>query len=231
MQQQTGNLNLQKQGEPPQYDGEYVAKIFKWYRRQQNPYVKKELPLKLVSGKALYKSHKSSFDKFASNASKNKFDVERYIKYCVRCGITESTVEACISSTTMIDKYMLHIKQYNKRKKIYKWFIKSARNVAKMAIDNGCQSTKDYLKLLFDKKLIGNYVISGQISIYYFAAIPNFEKIIKKLDYFSRKELWQLEEHFEIFHSEVNKAFLQEKNCKVNPVALTDKLIWKMQNN
>jgi hypothetical protein len=73
-------------------------------------------------------------------------------------------------------------------------------------------------------------VISGEISMYFFAAIPNFKKAIPKLDYFSRQELKLLEEHFNIYHSEVNKAFLQEKNTYINPIDFTDKIIWKIRN-
>ena len=39
-------------------DGEQAAKIFKYYRGWQNPYKTTITPLKLVSGKKLYKEHK-----------------------------------------------------------------------------------------------------------------------------------------------------------------------------
>ena len=207
------------------FDGEYVAKVFKYYRRLQNPHVSSTLPLKLVSGKALYRANKEAFDKFAKLASKNHFDVERYIKYCVKCGIRESNVNVCLSSTTMIDKYLLHVKNYNNRKKIYKWFLKSARNIANECIQGGCYSSRDWLANLIQEKKVANYVASGKISLYFFAAIPHFDKAIPKLDYFSQQALQLLAEHFEIYHSEVNKAFLQAKNCKVNPIAFTDNLI------
>ena len=97
-----------------QFDGEYVAKIFKFYRRQQNPYVSHTLPVKLVSGKTLYNKHKEAFDKFAEIAIKNNFDVDRYIKYCVKCGINENLVETCLSSTTMIDKYLDYVNRFEK---------------------------------------------------------------------------------------------------------------------
>ena len=47
------------------FDGEFVAKVFKYYRSLQNPYKSKSFPLKLVSGKALYNSYKELFDTFA----------------------------------------------------------------------------------------------------------------------------------------------------------------------
>ncbi|MBP5785450.1 MAG: hypothetical protein J6W16_07715 [Methanobrevibacter sp.] len=210
-------------------DGEHVAKIFKFYRRQQNPYVSHDLPVKLVSGKKLYEEHKELFDRFAKLALKNGFDVDRYIKYCVSCGINESCIETCLSSTTMFDKYITYVIGYERRKKIYSWFMKSAKNIAKECINEGFFTTKDILKDLIKRSKIGEYVISGRISIYYFAAIPNFDKVIPKLDYFSRLELQLLQNHFEIYHSDVNKAFIQMKNCMVNPIDFTDRLICKIR--
>lgn len=207
------------------FDGEHVAKIFKYYRRLQNPYVSQTLPLKLVSGKALYKAHKEEFDRFAKLAVKNRFDVERYIKYCVKCGIRESSVLVCIASTTMIDKYLMHVKVYNKRKKIYKWFLKSARNIANECIKEGYSSCREWLREVIRSGKVVNYVVSGKISLYFFAAIPHFDKAISKLDYFSQQAFCLLKDHYETYHSEVNKAFLQSKNCKVNPITFTDNLI------
>lgn len=211
-----------------QYDGEYIAKLFKFYRRLQNPYVSHDLPLKLVSGKSLYLKHKEAFDNFAKISSKNRFDVERYIKYCVKCGIREDIVEACISSTTMISKYMNYVSTYDKRKKIYAWFMKSAKNIAKECLSRGMLSTKDFIRELILSHKVGPYVVSGKISMYFFAGIPNFYKVIHKLDYFSKQELEPLEKHFDSYHSDVNKAFLQMKNCMVNPIDFTDRLIMKM---
>ena len=211
------------------FDGEYVAKIFKFYRRLQNPYVSHDLPVRMVPAKTLYKKHKKSFDNFAKFAVNNNFDVDRYIKYCVSCGINEKIVETCLSSTTMLDKYMIYVTTYNKRKKIYKWFVNSAKNIAIECINEGYFTTKDLLRELIHQQKLSAYIISGQISIYYFAAIPNFDKAISKLDYFSQLELQQLQKHFEIYHSEVNKAFIQMKNCMVNPIDFTDKLICKIR--
>ena len=226
-QEEKEKRKLQEDIQP--FDGEYIAKIFKFYRRQQNPYVSHTLPLKLVSGKTLYKKHKAAFDKFAEIAMKNNFDVDRYIKYCIKCGINEDVVETCLTSTTMIDKYIEYVKRFEKRKKIYAWFIKSAKNIALECINEGYFTTKDLLKDLIQNKKISSYIASGYISIYFFAAIPNFNKVIPKLDYFSQLELDQLKNHFDVYHSEVNKAFMQVKNCMVNPIDFTDKLICKLR--
>ncbi len=210
-------------------DGEKVAQLFKYYRYIQNPYKSKTIPLKLVSGKALYSANKTMFDAFAKTAQDNKFNVEPYIKYCVKCGMTESTLDVCFASPTMLSKYLAHVKKFALRKKIYRWFMKSAKNIAQECVDNGYFTTKDFLRMLIETSQIGTYVVAGKISLYFFAALPNFKKAIPKLDHFSQQELHLLDEHFDIYHSEVNKAFLQEKNMYINPVDFTDKLIWKIR--
>ena len=222
--------SMTQQNDAQYYDGEHVAQIFKYYRRMQNPYVSHSIPLKLISGKSLYNRHRKLFDDFAKKAIDNKFDIEPYIKYCVHCGITEDTLNVCLASSTMLSKYQQHLSKVKLRKSIYRWFIKSAKNIAKQCIEDGLFTTKDFLRQIIEKKMIGNYVISGKISLYFFAAIPNFKNALPKLDYFSRQELKPLEEHYEIYHSDVNKAFLQEKNMYVNPIDFTDKIIWKMRN-
>lgn len=218
------------QGDVPCYNGEHIAKIFKFYRRLQNPYVSHDLPVKLVPARDFYREHKESFDKFAELASKNNFDVDQYMKYCVSCGIDERLVEKCLKSTMMLNKYEAYVAKREKRKKIYRWFVNSAKNIAEECIDEGYFTTKDLLRDLIRKQKLSGYIITGRISIYYFAAIPNFDKAIPKLDYFSQMELQQLQNHFEIYHSEVNKAFIQVKNCMVNPIDFTDRLICKMRD-
>lgn len=210
-------------------DGEHVAQIFTYYRRLQNPYKSKSCPMALVSGKPLYKRHRAVFDKFASIASANSFDVEPYLKYCVSCGMTEDTLSVCLASTTMLDKYEAHVMKVSKLEKIYKHFKQSAANIAKICIDNGMFSAKDFLRMAVEKKLIGKYVFTGEVSLHYFAAIPKFKEIICKLDHFSQDELKPLAEHFDVYHSEVNKAFLLKKNTYVNPIDFTDRVIAAMR--
>ena len=209
-------------------DGEMAAKIFKYYRGWQNPYKTTITPLKLVSGKKLYKEHKEDLDKFAALAKKNNFDIDSYFKFCViDRGIRESCIDACLSSTTMIDEFCNHVKKQKKLEDIYRWFMMTVKNIVDECIKTQTYTTKDYLRHLIDNSKIGPYVAAGKLSVYYLAAIPSFNKVMSHLDYFSRLELQLLEDHFEIYHSEVNEAFLSKKKKMVNPIELTDLAILK----
>lgn len=211
-------------------NGYYIAQLFVYYRRKQNPYIKKHLPIKLISAKSLYSKHKNKFDTFAISVNKNKFDIDSYIKFCIiNNGIKESSIDLCIASTTMIEKFYQHLKNVCKYRKIYAWISKSIKNIALYCVENDYFSTKDFLRYLIESKQIGAYVVSGKISIYYFAALPKFKNAIAKLDYFSRNELHCLEKYFDIYHSDVNNAFLYVKNTMINAIDLTDKAIFKLR--
>lgn len=231
-------LNIQTINMPDQqknqgvlnYNGYGIAQLFLYYRRLLNPYIKNHLPLKLVSAKKIYSKNKDIFDKFAENANNNKFDVEPYIKFCViQNGLTESSLDICIETPVMLTKYQEHLKLVTRRKKIYMWFMKSANNIAQYCIDMGFFSTKDFIKYMIENNKVGILVASGKISLYYLAAFPNFGKIISKLDYFSRNELSFLEKHFEIYHSDINDAFLYIKNKMANAIDITDSVLTKLK--
>lgn len=207
---------------PDDYDGILLAKIFKYCCHMHNINNRKMIPFKLINGKAIYKKNKNAFDKFSIIVKKNKFNVKKYFEYCVVHGIKEDNVNLCISSSLMIEKYKDHLKKIELYKKIYKWILKTVKNIVVECIDKDIYTTKEYLRWLINNNMIGKYLISGKISIYYLAAIPNFKDIIHKLDYFSQQELHRLSECFDIYHSDVNKAFLQEKNEKFNPIDYTD---------
>ena len=110
-------------------DGEYVARVFKFYRMKQNPYVVHGFSLKSVPFKTIYRKHKNQFDRFAEMAVKNNFDIDSYMKYCVKCGINENCIDSCLSSTTMLVKYIDYVKNAKRLKKIYKDFLKSTKNI------------------------------------------------------------------------------------------------------
>ena len=214
------------------YNGYSVAQLFLYHRRLLNPYIKHYLPLKLVSAKKLYAKYQNEFDAFAERANKNSFDVESYIKYCVdENRLTESSIDICITNPVMLKKYEEHLQLVLRRKKIYAWFIKSAKNIASYCIDMGFFSSKDFIRYMIDNEKVGPLVISGKISPYYLAAFPNFGKIISKLDYFSKNELSFLEKHFDIYHSDINDAFLYVKNKMANAIDVTDEILIKMRKS
>lgn len=209
-------------------DGELAAKTFKWWRSWQNPYRTSPIPFKLVSGKKLYKANKDAFDKFAADAKRCGFDIKDYFRFCViDRGMKETSIESCLKSTTMIDEYCMHVKKQKKLADIYKWFMTSVKNITDECIKTQTYTTKDFLRELVDKGKVGTYVAAGKISVYWLAAIPSFSKVIDHLDYFSQQELCLLKEHFDIYHSEVNEAFLAKKHKMVNPIELTDLAILK----
>jgi len=229
--------NTQDQEQKPQqrnirfFDGPHLAKVFAYFIHLKKPNVKKDVPMMLMSGKSLYNPHKKAFDNFAAMAEKNGFDVIPYAKFCVDNGISAKNIEICLTSSNLLAKYNDSNRETLRLKKIYRWFVKSASNIAHEAVDMDFFSAKDFIRMLVETKQIAAYIVSGRISLYYFAAIPKFNKAVPKLDYFSRIELQPVERWYEIYHSDVNKAFLQEKKTMVNPLEFTDLLMKKIKEN
>ena len=108
--------------------------------------------------------------------------------------------------------------------------MKSVNNIVEECVDNNWFTTKDFLRNLIDQKKLGNWYVSGKISKYYLAAIPNFWKIVPQLDHFSKIELDQVASRYDIYNREINETFLKLKNFKVNPIAMTDTLIYERRH-
>ena len=109
--------------------------------------------------------------------------------------------------------------------------MKTMKNIAAECIAGGYFTSIDLIRDLMKSNRLAAYVIAGKISIYYLAAIPNIGEVISKLDPLSRAELARLNDHFEIYHSDINKAFMQENHKLVNPIDLTDRYIAKLRKN
>lgn len=64
-------------------DGPLVAKYYKYYLQQKNPYVVYKLPVNKVSIKGFYNKYKSEFDKLAKIFNKYNLDIIMYLEYFV----------------------------------------------------------------------------------------------------------------------------------------------------
>lgn len=210
-------------------DGMHIAKLFKHWCNARRKKTRRRISLKLVAAQSLYESSSKLFDAFADFAHKNSFDCEKYIKWCcIDNGIDESQVKSCLSSF-MVGKYLLHVKEEQHLADVYKWTTRSVKSIAEECVKQGFFTVKDFLIDLIESKRLGAYVMAGKISFYWLAAIPNFNKVIDKLDYFSKSELALLYEHFNIYHSDVNKAFLKARNVAFNPIKTTEMAIEKLR--
>ena len=118
------------------------------------------------------------------------------------------------------------MKEEERKVKIYGWFMKSINNIALDCIDLGFLSSKDYLREMIVQRKLAGYYLTGKISKYWFAGIPSFKKVIAFLDELSRDEFHDRFEKFDISNTEINKATMKMKNCTVNPIKMTDAVIF-----
>lgn len=214
-------------------DGYKAARIWKWARQysEGGKHLRFKLTLERTTAKRIYQEHKEVFDRLAKVFAENKLSPLEYIKFFA---IEHNGAEAQIDQELLDPKTIMAFeasKQANvKKKQIYTWFMKSVNNIAEACVENGWFTTKDFMRHLINEKKLAGWYASGKISKYYLAAIPNFWKIIPKLDYFSKLELKQVAERYDIYHTEVNEAFLKLKKFKINPIALTDAIIYEKRH-
>lgn len=159
-------------------------------------------------------------------------DIQKYIYFYIRVlNKGEQDLKNDFLNISTIFKYIDWLKFIEKQDSIYNKFIKSVNNIAKECLQLGFYSTKDFIKYIIQTKKISSYLLSGKISQYYFAAIPNFNRLIPKLDHFARADFNYIFENFEMYNAQIIQAYERKTNKKVNPIKITDEQIFKLKNS
>lgn len=184
--------------------------------------------MRRVAWKSLYHKHQKQFDKLVEVFQKYDIDVFKYIEFFVKHQKkSERNINDELLCMKSIESFEEHLKVEEKRKKAFKWFMKSVENISSDCVALNILTTKDYIRYLIQTRKIGNCYLTGKISRYWFAAIPSFRKLASKIDHLSRDELADVFNMFDIYNSEINEAFLLMKNCKANPIKVTDEAIFQ----
>jgi len=94
------------------------------------------------------------------------------------------------------------------RKKIYNWYLKSVEFVSMKSAAKGLTRTVESLKDMIKTRKLAAYYIAGNISKYYFAAIPKFPMIVQKMDRISQDEFSYLCSMYEKLHEDIREAVI-----------------------
>lgn len=205
-------------------NGEKLAELFKYYKQFENQDFRR-MPIQLnrISAHGLYARHKKAFDDLYLFFEAHGLNVERYMEFFAKDqNRQEKDIDNWLFSRQSISDYMAKLQLINKKKKIYAWFNKSVSNIVDMCIAGDYMSAKDCLLDLMRQKRLAQEFMSGRISKYFFAAMPNFKNIISKLDHFARLEFSELYDKFDIYNTEINDVFRQYRNRTVNPLDIVD---------
>lgn len=211
-------------------DGEYLAQCINFYKQFKNEILDNYVDLKNAPYKMFYRKYSYIFCKTASILRKYNVDIEKYAKYFVETRyINDKTLRNELLNASTFKDYIEYQQVNSKYKKIYKWYIKSIKNIAVDAYKLGYFTAKDYLNYIISSSQLGSKVLSGKISRYYLAAIPGFQKIIPKLDQLSKDELNDLKDKFDIYSTDMIKAYMMFRNIKPNPIKMTNETIVKIR--
>ena len=207
-------------------EGVDIAKTVKYWLHLQNPYSSRSIPISQIQAKSLYNEHKNTFDNAAIVFNKYQIDPMKYSKFFVcEFGKHAKDIDDTYLSPRTFNYFVEDLQAAEQKRKIFKNFIKSANFIAEQCIDLGYPSSKEWIRAMIQQRKLATYYVAGKVSKYFFASIPNFPKILPKLDQLSRDELNVIAERFDLYNSEVNEAFLFVKKCKLNPIDFVDTLI------
>ena len=185
-----------------------------------------------VSARGFYNEHKAAFDGLASFFDRYGLDLKKYVEFFAdnidNRGID---LDRDLMSKCSLEKYSEWMHGIERRSSIYGWFMKSARNLARMCLDQGYASPKDCLLAAIKDRRISQLVVSGQLSVYFLAAIPGFKNVIPKLDRFARDDLAELYDRFDMYSTDVNEALLAARNRRANPFRIAQDELMKLKES
>ena len=211
---------------------EFCAKYVKYLIQFKKQYLAFRLSLDRIASKGFYRKHKIAFDKCVQICQKYNIDIQKYITFYVNVlDKYEKDIDDSFIHIHAIELYCDWLKNNRRLEKIYEYFMRSANTIADECISLGYLSSKDFIRHLISEKKLAEYYVSGKISLYYFAAISNFKKIIPKLDQFAKDEFQTIYDRFEMYNSDITKAYLKATNRKVNPIQITDDIIFNKRHN
>ena len=219
-----------------EFNGFTAAVYYKYFAQDINPYIERRQPIEKIAARGFYQKNKKAFDKFVKIYQKYSIDILKYFKFLIyECRKTEKDAAEVLLSQVYLSKFIDYLKVNNQYYRIYKYFLKSAENIANDCVKLGFMSTKEYIRHLIATRMLATKYVAGEISIYYLSAIQNFKKIILKLDPISQAEFSKILNRYDKYNSDVQDAFKIYKSCRINPIKFTDELIWKKleqkQNN
>lgn len=211
---------------------ENISRFFKYQLQFTNQKLLYILDYNKVPYKSFHSKYKKLFTKFVQIFTKYNFDTQKYVYFYIRVlNKREQDLKNDFLKMSTITKYIDWLKTIEKQESIYNNFMKSVHNIAIECLQLGFVSTKDFIKYIIQTKKISSYLLSGKISQYYFAAIPNFNKLIPKLDHFARADFNYILDNFEMYNAQIIQAYERKTNQKVNPIRFTDEQIFKLKNS
>lgn len=204
--------------------GEDLARLFKYYRQLKDPGRNfSAISPNRVSARSFYAEHRKAFDAVSGFFASHGMDAARYVKFFVtELGKTGGDIDGSLFSRKSLLDYAAALQKSEKMAKVWAWFQKSVANIVDMCLKCDYMSGKDCVLSLIRSKRIAQEYVSGRISRYFFAAMPNFRNVIPKLDHFARAEFAELYDKFDIYNTEINNVFITYRNRTVNPLSIVD---------
>lgn len=208
-------------------DGLQLAKVMKYVGQFYNPYIVKPCKLEHVAANTFYASNKKLLDKVAKVFSCYNIDAVSYAEFCFKHMKKRlKDLPTAFADVGVMKQFLESMLIKEKHAKTYKYFMKSVDNAASECIRRNYSDVVDFIRHIVKNRTVSAYLVSGKLSIYWFAAIRGFKRVIEKMDPISKDEFYLLYSRFDKYNEDINQAMLQMKNIKASAIKMTnDKIV------
>lgn len=212
-------------------DGAFCARLFKYFMQERTPYLKFKRRLCHIKAKGCYESHKDAFDRTAEFFASHGLNLEKYMQFFVLtlCK-NESDVDGDLCAFQTVRRFADEIQIREGHEKVYRWVLRSARNLAELCAANGISTAREGLVYLIKNGMLAAWYMSGKMSNYFLAGIPRFDKVVKRMDDMSQNEMRDLTERFDMYQKKTDESFKYVKNMKANPIRIADNFLSKLRS-
>lgn len=154
----------------------HVAKYLKYIIQPLSK--QNETDMRFIRFGTFYNKHKTVIDKLYDVFTRNNVDIFQYLDFCVlEYGHSESIVDR-LATKNSIERYSKYLLEINENKKIVNSFIKSANTIASKCVSNGYEYSSDYFYSILDNGKLVQYYMTGIVSPYYLACVPNIKTLL-----------------------------------------------------
>ena len=204
-----------------------VARFFVYMEKLKTSKGRPSVRYKNISAKTVYAKNKTVFDKLFDVSGKYRIDMKRYIGFFVfELGKTREDLLQEFLSKETLSKYSMCLKIIANQRKIYGFLMKSAMNIARECEALGLDDCRKYIKRLVEENMLGEKLLSGEISQYYLASIRNIDKLVGKMRGGpERDELDRLVARKDKLALDAKTAFENSTKENFKPLALANKLL------
>ena len=204
-----------------------LAHMFRFLSQGNNPYVRRKAKFEDVKYRSFYSAHKADFDKLHFILAKYNVDRDEFLRFALNR--TNVYTPGLLLNANLFKEFANHRAGEARYADIYRNYMKSVGNVAKMCVD-GNMTPRNLLSSVFHENRMAYEYVSGRISKYYIASIQNFREIYPELDSLNRDELRIIYDAADELRTMADEAMVKMAGRHAKPVSDAEAAVVELTN-